>query len=816
MHSDGLNRREFSLLLAGAAARFRGRLSYASSSHRGDALRGNETDGAGHHFPDGDYTPFGYLDNPGHSAVLNRSGAIRSVPPLGFGWWARRMPWPYGEGTLREVNYLSLLHLSVIIDGEDVFHTAEDFAAHGVTISSRYHTKNLFSYDWEHKGLKFRISYVLANPDALLARFEVTNTGQDQRRLALHATNIYGFPEERWWGSDGVCSRITGRRAVSKMWAYGDIFTLAADRDPQSAKSTLDAKEWDQWIRGNDASGNSGASGRFPGAIRAVLTYELQTNPGRSEVLTVSLTRGVNQAASERHSQAALEGAAATIAQRMADDDRFYSKAAMLSGDWPEEWKHGWIYDLETLRMTVRPPLGIYRHAWDGMQIFTPRAVLGESMLDSMALSYADMNLAKEVVLGTFADAPAANVPCSREDGSMNMICADGSEVGTAPTWGMPFRVIRSMYARSGDREWLAALYPHARNFLNWWLANRTDANGWFHCKCSWESGQDASKRFLVAQENPGAVADFVRTVDVEAAMAEAFLAMAQMCTDAGFRQDKARWSELARHRIGTTQAMFVDGWFRDFDARDNQPIILKDYYDVMMLYPLAAGIATAEQGRALTHRLSYFEQNPRFWLEWPSFLFPYTEAAWNAGQRKLAGEIVGRTADRAYSRTDARQTKSIAPFKSTLPPEYQYRIPGIANEFWALDADNPGGCENYGWGATLPTLILRNVVGFREFEDPARDAFRLAPALPARLMKVGSTYEVKNLRMRALTASVILQPVDDSGLKIQVHGSGKIRHVAVTGPAGEPLGGADLGPREMTLEFPAVNGSVYTVSFTG
>ena len=44
--------------------------------------------------------------------------------------------------------------------------------------------------------------------------------------------------------------------------------------------------------------------------------------------------------------------------------------------------------------------------------------------------------------------------------------------------------------------------------FVEWWLANRTDAQGWFHTVCSWESGQDGSKRFKVAGDNPGAVAD--------------------------------------------------------------------------------------------------------------------------------------------------------------------------------------------------------------------------------------------------------------------------------------------------------------------
>ena len=38
-------------------------------------------------FSSGDYTPYGYIENPYHSMILNRSGVIRSVPPLGFGYW---------------------------------------------------------------------------------------------------------------------------------------------------------------------------------------------------------------------------------------------------------------------------------------------------------------------------------------------------------------------------------------------------------------------------------------------------------------------------------------------------------------------------------------------------------------------------------------------------------------------------------------------------------------------------------------------------------------------------------------------------------
>ncbi|MGC2638345.1 MAG: trehalase family glycosidase [Acidobacteriaceae bacterium] len=806
MSSDPINRREFSLLLAASAASFRNDWLRAGNPSADEAAT-EENAIAGHAFPASDYTPFGYLDNPGHSAVLHRSGAVRSVPPLGFGWWAREMPWPYGEGTLCPVNYLSFLHLSFVLDGKTQFHQREDFAAHDVAIVSRYHTKNLFSYDWSFEDVRVSIQYVLASPDVLLARIEMRNSGAASHNLTLHATNVYGYPQQPWWGSDGITSMLDpDHAALSKIWAYGDIFALAGDRPSQAGKGTADSKEWEQWIAGNDLSRNAGTSARFPGAMHTMQSYAIAPRPGQSDTVTLSLVRGVNQEAALSRSRSSLAEVAASMRIKLEDDDRFYRTAPLLTGDWPSQWKHGWIYDFETLRMTMRPAVGIYKHRWDGMQIFTPRAVLGETMLDTMALSYADVELAKDVILGAFADAPAANIPCSREDGSVNMICADGSEAGTAPTWGMPFRVIRSIYIRNRDAAWIEDLYPHMRRFLNWWLANRTDSNGWFHCKCSWESGQDASKRFLVAAENPGAVSDFVRTVDVEAAMAEAFRNMALFCEVAGFPQEKARWSQLAQHRVETTRAMFVDGWFRDFDNRNNQPIILKDYFDIMMLYPLAAGIATDDQARALVPRLEYFADNPLYWLEWPSFLFPFSEASWNAGRREFIGKIVARTADRVYRRTDARATRTIAPFESTLPPEYQFRIPGIANEFWPIQDDNPGGCENYGWGATLPTLLIRNVIGFRELDDPAKNAFQLAPALPANLLQAGGVYGVRNMNFRSTSVEVEYHASGGSELRVRLRATGKARQIAVSDDSGKQLG---AGP---VIEFAGRNGRVYTV----
>src|SRR5207244_13038610 len=67
--------------------------------------------------------------------------------------------------------------------------------------------------------------------------------------------------------------------------------------------------------------------------------------------------------------------------------------------------------------LTIRPPAGIISHPFDGMQIQAPRTVLAEAAMDTLFLSYADPELAAEVILGHFESSPHPNLPCMREDG---------------------------------------------------------------------------------------------------------------------------------------------------------------------------------------------------------------------------------------------------------------------------------------------------------------------------------------------------------------------------------------------------------------
>ncbi|UCE04403.1 MAG: hypothetical protein JSW07_12290, partial [bacterium] len=206
---------------------------------------------------------------------------------------------------------------------------------------------------------------------------------------------------------------------------------------------------------------------------------------------------------------------------RIRQDDQFWQSCPRLVGDWPDHWKRGWVYDWETLRMNVRNPIGMFSTPWDAMQIQKPRIVLAETALDMLMMSYAHPEISQEVIVGLFQDALNPQVPCAREDGSLNMISEDGNECGTSPAWCFPFYCFEVIVMRHFNKNWLEKLFPHLKNYLNWWLKYRTDEEGWIVYNCSWESGQDDSIKFLIEQPTGGEIVNHLRAVDLQAAIAQ-------------------------------------------------------------------------------------------------------------------------------------------------------------------------------------------------------------------------------------------------------------------------------------------------------
>jgi hypothetical protein len=720
-------------------------------------------------FPEGKYVPFGYIDNPWHSYVHNRSGIIRTVPPVGMGYWCTSLPWSYATRMTRQVNYLSFMHLGFSMNEKSLIHT-EDYD--NCDLHSSYHTKNILQYNWHWEGVLFSASWYLVDEHALACRLEMKNTTGKVQNITAHVTHEYGHIERGWWGSSGITSNFDEQYGVlvDKLWEYGDVFvTGASGLHPVTVNVTADETEWHNRVKSNDQTSKTmSIMFRQNPALYTMGSYSLTLDAYGTKTVSLLMARGTNQLYAMQQYTKAQQDSEQKLKELLAEDDRFYSQAPRLEGDWPKAWKDGWVYDFETLRMTVRPPCGIYKHPWDGMQIYAPRAVLGETALDMLCLSYADPELAKKVLFGVFADAPAANVPCSREDGSMNMMSAGGDECGTSPVWGLPFSVIYSVYKRTGDKAWLTSMYPYMKSFVEWWLANRTDKDGWFHCNNSWESGQDGSLRFTFDGGSEGDVSDFVRTVDVEAAMADAMTVMSKIAPLTGHGADTEKWITMAKDRSGRMHMMYKDGWFRDVDGRNGQPIMLDTYGDVMMLLPLTTGLATKQQIKEIAPRLPAFAKGDKT-LVWPPGIFFYTEAMRHTeGFAHLGADLIVSTGNRIYERMSASETSTTGRSLPHLPEKYNYRIPGTSNEFWPvnLEKSNYGGAENYGWGATLPAMTIRSLFGFIESDNESE--FFIAPVFPPIIAITGKCFGISGLMYRSHKFNINCTP-EKNNLSIEI-----------------------------------------------
>lgn len=748
-------------------------------------------------FPASLYTPFGYIDNPWHSMIANRSGVVRSVPPLGFGWWKTSFRGGYGDANRDHQDYYAFMQMSVAV-GPRVYESAGDFAAHGVRLASAYHTSRAMSYDWRDSSVSVRLLYFLPRENTIACLAEFFNEGASARTVTITQSSVFGIGPTPWWGSDGLTARALPSRevTVSKIWAYGDVLAAGSTLRSRARFCTGSEAQWRRWVRSPDTVSPGFATFQGRGPVRTAQAYRIVLPPGTRCTELFCMSRGKNESGALREFSEGIRESTPALERGLQEDENFWRGCPVLEGDWPDSWKHGWVYDFETLRMNVRRPLGIFRHPWDAMQIHAPRAVLGETSLDMMTLAYADPVLARDVILGTFEDALAPNVPCAREDGSVNMVSSDGSECGTAPMWGYPFKTVKNIFASTADTAWISRLYPHLKAYALWWLDNRTDSAGWLHCNNSWESGQDGSRRFIVAESNEGAVADFVRTVDVEASMANALETLRDFAPLAGHPEERRHWEDLAHVRREHVHGMCFDGWFRDIDGRTGTPIMLKDYYDVMMLSPLACGVASRAEVAAVSANLDRFAGKMGRWLQWPPGLQTFAEAAWNAGSRMTAADAVAKTASRVYARTDSRSITSGDP-----ADPFSVRIPGVANEFWP-DEDIPPGGEAYGWGATLPMHIIREIIGFHE--DGGGPGFIIAPSVPAGLYEKGKSYAIEGLHFRGETYRI----------SCTCMGAGRLL-TAVTVKSGIPVSIRDSSGALVTLSgasFGGANGSLYNV----
>lgn len=709
--------------------------------------------------PQDDFTPFGYLDNPYHSWKLNPSGVLRSRPPLGMGWHVPNL----GSYVNNQFQYTA--HLTVGLKINDlVLITPEDFRRHRCVINSTVHTKNRFSYTCRvaQYELVLHACYFLVQEHALGCLIELESTLQYPLSVTCYLIHLHTHNPHtsRLWEHGWYALRKAGEGyAMLGLASEGDVFAhgaRAAGTTPIEWKQAClctSLAEIGAWANGARVP-PPGVTQRDPEtgwqhralALAGTLTVgQAATPPVRLHAL---LARGVSQDQVSQRWHEGLEHFVHAQAAHRQEDDLFWQQAPRLLGDWPASWRRGLVYDLETLRMVIRPPVGVVGGPFDGMQIQAPRLVLAEAALDALFLSYADPELAAEVLLTHFASAPRPNLPCMREDGSYNMVADDGQVCGTAPEWGYPLWCADQIWRRSGDTSWLKRLYPGAAAYLRWWLEQRRDHEGWIVYVCSWESGQDVSSRFG-PQQTGGTLIEHVRPVDLQASMAQgaAILAdwaetLAPTHTDDGrenpYSAERAFWHGVATEFMVRTCLLWHEGWFRDYDAVAGA---WSSERDAMHLAPLFCQAAGEEQIAQLRQTLAEPPRHSSQWapLSWPPVVITLIGATAAAGRAQEATELAYRFIDASFRSTDSRE------------PDEHGGLPGVTREYrsaivrgkWGETDYAGAGIEGYGWGALSIHLLIRYLLGLQERHA---ETLVISPVFPQALRRTHASYRIETL----------------------------------------------------------------------
>ena len=736
--------------------------------------------------PHDDFTPYGYLDNPYHSWKLNPSGVLRSLAPLGMGWHVPNL----GSYVLNQFQYTA--HLMIGLNINDlVLITPEDFRRHKCTINSQLHTKTRFEYTCHVPQYELTLAarYFLVQEHELGCVLTLSTTFPAPIPITCYLMHLHTHNPHtsRLWehGLYALQDRAQGY-GILGLASEGDVFVhgaramsgnMLAWEDMRFAVTLDDISAWAHGVRipRPEITQRQPDTGWQLRSLALPCKLMLGGTAPASSSLQVVLARGVSQDQALQRWHQGIEAITQVESSHGADDEAFWQQAPQLSGDWPEHWRRGLVYDFETLRMVMRPPAGLIDHTFDGMQIQAPRTVLAEAAMDTLFLSYADPALAAEVILGHFESAPHPQQPCMREDGSYNMVADDGQICGTAPEWGFPLWCCDQIFRRTGDLHWLRRLYPRASAYLRWWLDHRRDAEGWLTYACSWESGQDVSSRFG-PQQTGGTIIQHVRPVDLQASMAQGAEILTRWANVldpavkeeqpevrvlADYASEAAFWQSIANEFTVKTQLMWQGGWFRDYDSTTNE---WSTQQDAMHLAPVFCGVGDRGQLEQLRPFLAQPPMHSSGWapLSWPPVVMTLVGAAAAAQMPLDAAELAYRFIDASYRSTDSRELDE---HEGVPGVTREYRRTVTAGKWGAIDYVN-AGIEGYGWGALSIHLLMRYLLGLREEEA---DKISIAPALPQALRRKGATYRVEPVPWGNYVVGIECTVRDDKSYTMQM-----------------------------------------------
>ena len=298
----------------------------------------------------------------------------------------------------------------------------------------------------------------------------------------------------------------------------------------------------------------------------------------------------------------------------------------------------------------------------------------------------------------------------------------------------------------------------------------------------------DTSKRFQIQQPTGGEAVEFLRLVELQAAASQAGGILAHFASVLGDQENKPEWQRLQKEYAEKTQQLWKGDWFRDFDARASKLVESADR-DPSQAAPAFCGIATDEQNkamlstlRAMYERMQKNRDRPESSvdeaLNWSSFVLPFVESAYAAGDRPLASATVQAICERIYNGMDRRS------LQNSDAPQAPLGWPGTSCEVWG--AHGAFGGEVYGWGAVMPAHIIRNLLGFRETEEA--DQFVLSPGFGPGLAVSGKRYALDGLPYAGKSLGVGYAFSNEKQLNAELRLPAEARLVYVTDADGKAM----------------------------
>lgn len=335
------------------------------------------------------------------------------------------------------------LHVAAI-SNQRVLVTANDFAAAGVERSSPVHTKNVISVEHtDDGGVQTTAAYYQVDENVLAVKIKVVSSAttaahggasvshvavvlgldsgmqlddpkNDTFTTSILAAPLAGSAVGSMLQCEGIASDWaialaappTGDAKLAQHAVYGSVDALRAGLFQQQRRGGFDAA----------ATNDVGAASTITTSSKqlyAALIFSIPAGGSTTEFTVVMARSAPSPNGNEPNTTIANIAAAITPSptpaaniatstlaaamttqytnqwnRRVAEDASFWSGAIKLEGAWPETWKRGFVYDLNTVRANIRPAVGVFKHPWDAMQVHGPRIVAAESSMDTMVLSY--------------------------------------------------------------------------------------------------------------------------------------------------------------------------------------------------------------------------------------------------------------------------------------------------------------------------------------------------------------------------------------------------------------------------------------------